>query len=45
MSFLDQLKNKKNSLLSVDTKVTTESGLVFKETKSADGFKRQFLLN
>lgn len=45
MSFLDQLKNRKSSLLSVETKVTTESGLVFKEIKLADGFKRQLLLN
>lgn len=45
MSFLDQLKSKKKSLESVETKVTTESGLVFKEIKLADGFKRQCLLN
>jgi len=45
MSFLDQLKSKKKSLESVETKVTTESGLVFKEIKSADGFKKQYLLN
>lgn len=45
MSFLDQLKSKKNILKSVETKVTTESGLVFKEIKSAEGFKRQSLLN
>lgn len=45
MSFLDQLKSKKNSLLSVETKVTTESGLVFKEIKLADGFKRQCMLS
>lgn len=45
MSFLDQLKNKQKSLKKVETKVTTESGLVFKEIKSADGFIRQSLLN
>lgn len=45
MSFLDQLKNKKKSLEKVETKVTTESGLIFKEVKSADGFIRQPLLN
>lgn len=45
MSFLDQLKSKKKSLVSVETKVTTECGLVFKEIKSADGFKIQSLLN
>lgn len=45
MSFLDQLKSKKNSLVNVETKVTTESGLIFKEIKLADGFKRQHLLN
>jgi len=45
MSFLDQIKSKKISLESVETKVTTESGLIFKEIKSADGFKRQSLLN
>lgn len=45
MSFLDQLKNKKKSLQSVGTKVTTESGLVFKEIKLADGFKMQPMVN
>lgn len=45
MSFLEQLRSKKKSLESVETKVTTESGLVFKETKSADGFIRHSLLN
>lgn len=45
MSFLDQIRSKKNSLEKVETKVTTESGLVFKETKSADGFKRQSMLS
>lgn len=45
MSFLDQLRSKKKSLESVETKVTTESGLVFKEIKSVDGFKRQSLVN
>lgn len=45
MSFLDQLKSKKKSLESVETKVTTESGIVFKEIKSANGFERQSLLN
>lgn len=45
MSFLDQLKSKKKNLVNVETKVTTESGLVFKEKKSADGFKRKSLLN
>lgn len=45
MSFLDQLKNKKKNLESVETKVTTESGLVFKEIKLADGFKVQSVLN
>lgn len=45
MSFLDQIKSKRNNLESVVTKVTTESGLVFKETKSADGFIRQPVLN
>lgn len=45
MSFLDQLKNKKKSLEKVETKVTTEIGLVFKEIKSVNGFIRQPLLN
>ncbi|XP_060852471.1 dual specificity protein phosphatase 19 [Rhopalosiphum padi] len=45
MSFLNQLKSKKNSLKSVETKVITESGLIFKEIKLADGFKKQCLLN
>lgn len=45
MSFLEQIRSKKEVLESVETKVTTESGLVFKETKSADGFNRQPLIN
>lgn len=44
MSFLDQLKSKKKSLERVETKVTTESGLVYTEIKSAEGFKKQSLL-
>lgn len=45
MSFLDQIRNKKENLESVETKVTTESGLVFRETKSANGYEKQFLIN
>lgn len=45
MSFLDQLKNKKKNLESTETKVTTESGLVFKEIKLANGFRVQPVLN
>lgn len=45
MSFLDQLKSKRNNLEKIETIVTTESGLVFKEIKSADGFIRQPVLN
>jgi dual specificity MAP kinase phosphatase len=44
MSFLDQLKSKKKSLERVETKLTTESGLVYKEIKSVDGFIKQSLL-
>lgn len=44
MSLLDQLKSKKKSLERVETKVTTESGLVYKEIKSADGLIKQSLL-
>lgn len=45
MNFLNQLKIKKNNLKSVETKVTTESGLVFKEIKLADGNKEKLMLN
>lgn len=45
MTFLNQLQNKKVNLKSVETKVITESGLVFKEIKSADGIEKKFILN
>lgn len=45
MSFLNQIKNKKKNLISVETKVTSECGLVFKEIKSANGYEKQSLLN
>lgn len=41
MSFLNQLKLKKKKLRIVETKVITESGHVFKEIKTADGFKKK----
>jgi len=45
MNFLNQLKLKKKQLERVETRITTESGLVFKEIKSVDGFKKQPVLN
>lgn len=44
MSFLEQIKIKKKKLVTVETKVKTESGIVFKKSKDSNGVFYRSLL-